>query len=42
MVEEMEEPQENMKLFAFWNVEPCSLAEFDRRFRDAYCLHHQD
>jgi hypothetical protein len=26
----------------FWDVAPCSLAEIDRRFRGAYCLHHQD
>jgi hypothetical protein len=25
----------------FWDVEPCSLLEIDRRFRGAYCLHHQ-
>jgi hypothetical protein len=26
---------------AFWDVTPCSLAGVDRRFRGAYCLHHQ-
>jgi hypothetical protein len=25
----------------FLIVAPCSLAETNRRFRDAYCLHHQ-
>jgi hypothetical protein len=25
----------------FWHVVPCSLVEIDRRFRGAYCLHHQ-
>jgi hypothetical protein len=25
----------------FWDVAPCSLVETDRRFRGAYCLHHQ-
>jgi hypothetical protein len=25
---------------AFWDTAPCSLVEVDRRFRDAYCLHH--
>jgi hypothetical protein len=25
----------------FWDVAPCSLVEIDRRFRGAYCLHHQ-
>jgi hypothetical protein len=27
---------------AFWDIAPCSLVEVDRRFRGAYCLHHQD
>jgi hypothetical protein len=27
-------------MIALWNIVPCSLA-VDRRFRDAYCLHHQ-
>jgi hypothetical protein len=26
---------------AFWDIAPCSLVEVDRRFRSAYCLHHQ-
>jgi hypothetical protein len=26
---------------AFWDTVPCSLVEVDRRFRGAYCLHHQ-
>jgi hypothetical protein len=25
----------------FWDVAPCSLVEVYRRFRGAYCLHHQ-
>jgi hypothetical protein len=25
----------------FWDVDPCSHVEVDRRFRGAYCLHHQ-
>jgi hypothetical protein len=31
-----------MKMTVFWDVVPCSLLEIDRRFRGAYCLHHQD
>jgi hypothetical protein len=30
-----------MKVTAFWDVEPCSLFEVDRRFRGAYCFHQQ-
>jgi hypothetical protein len=30
-----------MKISAFWDTTPCSLVEADRRFRGAYCLHHQ-
>jgi hypothetical protein len=30
-----------MKMIAFWNIAPCNLVEMDRRFRRAYCLHHQ-
>jgi hypothetical protein len=30
-----------MKMTAFWDIAPCSLAEVYRCFRDAYCLHHQ-
>jgi hypothetical protein len=30
-----------MKLTVYWDVEPCSLAEIDRRFRYAYYLHYQ-
>jgi hypothetical protein len=26
----------------FWSVAQCSHVEVDRRFRGAYCLHHQD
>jgi hypothetical protein len=29
------------KFRAFWDVVPCSHVQFDRRFRGAYCLHHQ-
>jgi hypothetical protein len=29
------------KVTAFWDVAQCNLAEIDRRFRGAYCLHHQ-
>jgi hypothetical protein len=25
----------------FWDVAPCSHTEVDRRYRGAYCLHHQ-
>jgi hypothetical protein len=25
----------------FWNISSCSVTELDRRFRGAYCLHHQ-
>jgi hypothetical protein len=31
----------SMKIRAFWDVAPCSLVGVDRRFRGAYCLHHQ-
>jgi hypothetical protein len=31
----------NMKMTAFWNIALCSLVKVDRRFRAAYCLHHQ-
>jgi hypothetical protein len=31
---------ESMKIRAFWDTAPCSLG-VDRRFRGAYCLHHQ-
>jgi hypothetical protein len=30
-----------MKMTVFWDVAPCSLVEVYRRFRGAYCLHHQ-
>jgi hypothetical protein len=30
-----------MKAIAFWHMTLCSLVEVDRRFRGAYCLHHQ-
>jgi hypothetical protein len=25
----------------FWDLAPCSMVGSDRRFRDAYCLHHE-
>jgi hypothetical protein len=31
----------DMKIKAFWDVVSCSLVRVDRRFRGAYCLHHQ-
>jgi hypothetical protein len=31
----------SMKFRLFWDVAPCSHVEVDRRFRGAYCLHHQ-
>jgi hypothetical protein len=30
-----------MKMAAFWDIEPCSLIEVERRFRGAHCLLHQ-
>jgi hypothetical protein len=30
-----------MKFKVFWDVLPCSQIDVDRRFRGAYCLHHQ-
>jgi hypothetical protein len=30
-----------MKMAVFWDVAPCSLVDIGRRFRGAYCLHHQ-
>jgi hypothetical protein len=32
----------SMKIAVFWDVAPCSLVGTDRRFRGAYCFHHQD
>jgi hypothetical protein len=29
------------KMAVFWFVAPCSLVEVYRRFRGAYCLHHE-
>jgi hypothetical protein len=29
------------KMTVFWDFAPRSLVEVDRRFRGAYCLHHQ-
>jgi hypothetical protein len=31
----------SMKITVFWDVVLCSILETDRRFTDAYCLHHQ-
>jgi hypothetical protein len=28
-----------MKMAVFWDAEPCSLVDTDRRFRGDYCLH---
>jgi hypothetical protein len=25
----------------YWDTAPCSLAEVDKHFKGAYCLHHQ-
>jgi hypothetical protein len=32
----------SVKLRVFWDVAPCSQVDFDRPFRGAYCLYHQD
>jgi hypothetical protein len=29
-------------MMEFWDVAPFIIIEIDRRFRDAYCRHHQD
>jgi hypothetical protein len=31
----------SMKMSVFWDVAPCILVDTGRRFRGAYCLHHQ-
>jgi len=31
----------SMKMRAFWDIAPCSLAGVYHCFRGAYCLHHQ-
>jgi hypothetical protein len=31
----------SMKFRAFWNVLLCSQVDIARRFRGAYCVHHQ-
>jgi hypothetical protein len=31
----------SMKMAVFWVVARCNLVEVCRRFRGAYCLHHQ-
>jgi hypothetical protein len=30
-----------LKMTAFWGIVPCSLVKIDKRFRGAFCLHHQ-
>jgi hypothetical protein len=30
-----------IKMVVFCDVEPCRLVDIDRRFREAYWLHHQ-
>jgi hypothetical protein len=30
-----------MSIRAFWDAAPCSFVGVDRRFKGAYCLHHQ-
>jgi hypothetical protein len=32
----------SMKMTVFWGVTPCSLVDVYRRFKDYYCLYHQD
>jgi hypothetical protein len=32
----------SIKGTAFWDMSLCSHGEENRRFRDAYCFHHQD
>jgi hypothetical protein len=32
----------SMKMTAFWDIAPCSLAEIYRCSSAAHCLHHQD
>jgi hypothetical protein len=29
-----------MNMTIFWDIASCILVEIDRRFGDAYCLHH--
>jgi hypothetical protein len=31
----------SLNIRAFWNIASCNLVKVDRRFRGAYCLHHQ-
>jgi hypothetical protein len=35
------EGKRQLKIRDFWNVAQCSLVGVGRRFRGAYCLHHQ-
>jgi hypothetical protein len=30
-----------MKFRVFWDIMPCSQIDVERRFRGAWCLHHQ-
>jgi hypothetical protein len=30
-----------LNMTGLWDIAPCSLHDVDRRFRRAYCLHHQ-
>jgi hypothetical protein len=30
-----------MNMTVFWEVVRCSLVDIHRRFREAYCIHHQ-
>jgi hypothetical protein len=32
----------SIKMTALWDMTPCSLVIVYRRFRGAYCLHHED
>jgi hypothetical protein len=35
------EEEHRLNTIALWDIPPCSLVEVCRRFRGAYCLHHQ-
>jgi hypothetical protein len=37
----MQDKDEDDILLSFCDIVPCSLVEVDRRFRGAYCLHHE-
>jgi hypothetical protein len=34
-------PTNLLRMRAFWDIAPCSLVGVDRRFKGAYCPHHQ-